>query len=215
MSDLIDPQLYLVSPPRFEPAGFANSVAEALAAGPVACVQLWMPDAPEADLRATATQLRDIVQGTDTAFLLNGNVELADELGCDGVHLDDPSPRLVKAARKRLAKDAIIGVSCGASRHAAMEAAEAGADYVSFGPVYDTATKDLPADPAALDALRWWAEMMEVPCVAVGGITPETASKVASTGCEFLCAVSSVWDNVDGPAAAVRSFTSALSSRSD
>lgn len=215
MSDLIDPQLYLVSPPRFEPAGFAASVAEALAAGPVACVQLWMPDATDTEIRPIAEQLRDIVQGAETAFLLNGHIELVDELGCDGVHLDASSPKEVKAARKRLAKDAIIGVSCAASRHAAMEAAEAGADYVSFGPVFDTSTKELPADPAALDTLRWWAEMMEIPCVAVGGITPENASNVASTGCEFLCAVSSVWSNVDGPAAAVRAFTDTLSSRRD
>lgn len=210
MSDVALPELYLVSPPRFELTAFADAVSAALSGGPVACVQLWMPDASHPDIQQAAELLCPIVQGNDTAFLLNGHMMLARELGCDGVHLDAPDSRAIAAARTTLGNDAIIGVSCGATRDAGMIAAEAGADYVSFGPVYDTATKGLPAAAYALDTLSWWAEMMEVPCVAVGGITPDNLAPVVETHCEFICAVSAIWDHPDGPEAAVRAFHAAI-----
>lgn len=210
MTDRVEPQLYLVSPPRLEPAGFADQVRAALDAGPVSCVQLWLPDASDDDIRSAAKPLQAAVQDTDTAFVLNGHVKLAAYLGCDGVHLDQAGPKDIKAAKKTLGDDAIVGVSCGTSRHLSMEAAEAGADYVSFGPVFDTATKDLPADPAALATLEWWSEMMEVPCVAVGGITPDNVAQVLETRCEFVCAVSAVWNHDGGPGAAVRAFHAAM-----
>lgn len=210
MTDRVDPQIYLVSPPRFEPVGFADSVRAALSGGPVACMQLWMPDAGEDEIRTAANLLRGILKDTDTAFILNGNVKLAAYLGCDGVHLDQADPKAIRAAKKVLGEDAIVGVSCGTSRHDSMEAAEAGADYVSFGPVFDSRTKDLPAAPHALDTLAWWAEMMEVPCIAVGGITPDNLVPVLETRCEFICAVSAVWDHPDGAEQAVRAFHSAL-----
>ncbi|MEQ8828818.1 MAG: thiamine phosphate synthase [Alphaproteobacteria bacterium] len=211
MTDRVVPQLYLVSPPRFEPAGFADSVAAALDGGPVACVQLWMPDADDNEVRRAVKAVYKVVQNANTAFLLNGHVKLAAFMECDGVHLDGADPAAIRAAKKMLGDEAIVGVSCGTSRHASMEAGEAGADYVSFGPVFDTATKGLPADPNALDTLEWWAEMMEVPCVAVGGLTPDNIYPVVETRCEFICAVSSVWDHPDGPAAAVGAFHDALS----
>lgn len=210
MTDRHDCQLYLVTPPDFDPAAFAPLVEEALKAGPVACLQLWLPDADEAGMRGAAKALRDIVQRHGTAFVINGHVKLAAYLGCDGVHLDHAAAKDVKAAKKALGDDAIVGVSARTSRHAAMEAGEAGADYVSFGPVFDTATKGLPADPAALSAIEWWGEMMEVPCVAVGGITAETAAKPVEAGADFVCAVSAVWDHPDGPGAGVRALTAAL-----
>ncbi len=206
-------QLYLVTPPAFAPAALLPKVETALDAGPVACFQLWLRDADEDAVRAAAEALREPVQARDVAFVLNGHVALAAALGCDGAHLDDPDPKTVKAARRTLGADAILGASCGASRHAAMEAAEAGADYVSFGPVFDTATKDRAGDPGALETLRWWAEMMEIPCVGVGGLTPDTVGKVAETGAEFACAVSAVWDHPQGPAAGVAAFAGALGAR--
>jgi thiamine-phosphate pyrophosphorylase len=183
MTDQNDCQLYLVTPPDFDPAAFAPLVEEAL---------------------------RDIVQRHETAFVINGHVKLAAYLGCDGVHLESASAKDVKAAKTALGEDAIVGVSARTSKHDAMVAAEAGADYVSFGPIFDTATKGLPADPAALESLSWWAEMMEVPCVAVGGVTPENAGKLAADGADFVCAVSAVWDHPDGPGAGVAAFTKAL-----
>lgn len=208
-------QLYLVTPPAIEPAAFAPLAEAALDAAPVACLQLWLPDADAAALGAAAGPLREIAQARDTAFVLNGDAALARRLGCDGVHLDDPDAGAVKAARRALGGDAIVGASCGASRHAAMTAAEAGADYVSFGPVFDSATKGLAADAGALETLQWWAEMMEVPCVAVGGLTPENAGRAAAAGADFVCAVSAVWDHPDGPAAAVRAFAAALAPDGD
>lgn len=209
MTDRVEPQLYLVSPPQ-PAADFADQVKAALDSGPVASFQLWLADEDEGEIRRLVSKLRPAVQDRDTAFILNGHVKLAAYLECDGVHLDKATPKDIKAARKTLGGDAIIGVSCGTSRHDAMEAAEAGADYVSFGPVYDTATKGLTAAAGALDALTWWAEMMEVPCVAVGGITPENAKPVLRTKCEFICAVSSVWNGPQGPADAVRAFAGVL-----
>lgn len=212
MSDHVDPQLYLVTPPVLEPAAFATLLDEALSAGPVACVQLWLPDADESQIRAAAARLKPVLDRHDTAFVLNGHVKLAAYLGCDGVHLDDAGAKEVKAAKKVLGDESIVGVSCRTSRHTSMLVGEAGADYVSFGPVFDTKTKGLPADPAAVEALEWWAEMMEVPCVAVGGITPENVGRVLKTGCEFVCAVSAVWDHPEGPGEAVRAFARALTS---
>lgn len=210
MTDQHDCQLYLVTPPVFDPAAFAPLLEDALAAGPVACLQLWMPDADEDAIRSAAKMLRDRVQDTDTAFVLNGWVKLAAYLGCDGVHLDRAGAKEVKAAKKVLGEDAIVGVSVGTSRHDAMIAGEAGADYVSFGPVFDSATKGLPADPAALEAIEWWGEMMETPCVAVGGITPDNLRRPVEAGADFVCAVSAVWDHPDGPGAAVTAFIKAL-----
>jgi thiamine-phosphate pyrophosphorylase len=210
MTDQHDCELYLVTPPVFDPAAFAPLVEDALRGGPVACLQLWMPEADEDAIRSAAKMLRDRVQDTDTAFVLNGWVKLAAYLGCDGVHLDRAGAAEVKAAKKVLGEDAIVGVSVGTSRHDAMIAGEAGADYVSFGPVFDTATKALPADPAALEAIEWWGEMMETPCVAVGGITPDNLRRPAEAGADFVCAVSAVWDHPDGPGAAVAAFTKAL-----
>jgi len=209
MTEPVETQLYLVSPPH-PAAGFADSVAAALDAGPVACFQLWLRDGSEANLRGMAEELRSVVQSRDVAFILNGHAALAAELGCDGVHFDQASPKEIKAARKALGEDAIIGVSCGTSRHEAMESAEAGADYISFGPVYDTSTKSLSAAPDALETLTWWAQMIEVPCVAVGGLTPDNVAPVLETQCEFVCAVSSVWDHPESPADAVRAFSEAV-----
>lgn len=214
MTDQARPDLYLVSPPRLEPAAFAEQVERAFTGGPIACLQLWMPEAGRAELKDAARRLEPLARDNDCAFLLNGPAALAAELGCDGVHLDDPSPKAVKAAVATLGNAGIVGVSAGTSRHAAMEAAEAGASYVSFGPCFESPTKDLPAAPDALDALEWWAAMMEIPCVAVGGITPDRAAQVAATGCEFLCAVSAAWSDPAGPEAAVRAFHAALGAAS-
>lgn len=201
--------LYLVTPPALDPTDFKPELEAALNAGPVACVQLWQSD-PESLTRA-ADILRPVVQDRDIAFTLNGDAALAAKLGCDGVHLDNSDPKTIKTARSTLGTDAIIGVSCLASRHMAMEAAEAGADYISFGPLYDTTTKNLPGKRDALEALEWWAEMMEVPCVAVGGITADHIPEVYSTGCEFYCAVSSVWSHPKGAGFGVEALVNALS----
>lgn len=201
-------ELYLVTPPALDPASFAPKLEAALDGGPIACVQLWLSD--PTGLKGAAEILRPIVQDRDIAFTINGDPALAATLNCDGVHLDGADVKTIKAARKTIGADGILGVSCYASRHLGMEAAEAGADYISFGPVYATSTKNLPADEDALGTLSWWAEMMEVPCVAVGGVTTDRIPTIAATGCEFVCAVSSVWDHPDGPGAGVASLIAAI-----
>lgn len=203
-----DPCLYLVTPPGCDIGNLEAGAAE-LSARHVACFQLWMPSATDDVLLEAARRLAPTVQARDIAFILNGDAQIAASAGCDGVHLDAADPGAIKRARKLLGQDGIIGVSCGASRHDAMLAAEAGADYVSFGPIYRTETKDRNADPAAMETLIWWAEMMEVPCVAVGGITPDNAGPALRAGADFLAVVSAAWDHPDGLAAGTASFADA------
>lgn len=210
MSDLVGTQLYVISPPSFDLAGFSHEVEQEIETGAIACFQLWMPDQPKGEVEKAVKVLCPILQQKEIAFLVNDHVDLAKAYGCDGVHLDEADKKAITSARKTLGPDAIIGVSCKASRHDAMVAAEAGADYVSFGPVFASKTKGLDANPAALECLSWWAEMMEVPCVAIGGITPQNTAHILVTGCEFIAAIGSVWDYTDGVKRAVDDFSKVL-----
>ena len=197
-------QLYLITPPRFDAAAFSRDLAAALDAGPVAAVQLRLKDADDA-VRRTCDRLRGVVQGRDVAFILNDRPDLAAELGCDGVHVgqEDASYR---DARRAMGEDGIVGVTCHDSRHLAMEAADAGADYVAFGAFFPTATKE-PKARAEPEVLSWWSELMTVPCVAIGGITLENAPPLLEAGADFLAVCAGVWEHPDGPAAAVAAFT--------
>ncbi|MCW2236517.1 thiamine phosphate synthase [Azospirillum canadense] len=205
-------RLYLVTPPALEPAAFAPLLAEALDAGDVACVQLRMKDCSDDAIRRACDALRPIAQDRGVAFILNDHPQLARETGCDGVHVgqkDTPYDQ----ARKILGRDAIVGVTCHDSRHLAMEAGEAGADYVAFGAFFPTSTKeaDYKAEP---ELLRWWSELMEVPCVAIGGITPENCGPLVTAGADFLAVVSAVWHHPGGPGAAVKAFNTAIAEAS-
>jgi len=202
-------QLYLITPPILSPATFADDLAAALDAGPVACVQLRLKQADDDTIRRAAQLLSPVAQSRDIAFILNDRPDLAAETGCDGVHigLEDAS---YQEARRLVGADAIVGVTCHDSRHLAMVGAEQGADYVAFGAFFPTATKQ-PKTHADVSLLRWWSEMMEVPCVAIGGITPDNCRPLVEAGADFLAVVSAVWDHPDGPAAAVRRFNEAMS----
>lgn len=148
--------------------------------------------------------LRPLAQRRGVAFILNDRPDLAFETGCDGVHVgqtDTPYPQ----ARATLGPNSIVGVTCHDSRHLAMEAAEAGADYVAFGAFFPTETKEAPTR-ADLDLLSWWSELMEVPVVAIGGITIENAPPLIAAGADFLAVSAGVWKHPDGPAAAVAAF---------
>jgi len=203
-----DCRLYVVTPPAFEPAAFAPLLASALDAGDVACVQLRLKGATDDQVRRAADLLRPIAQERDVAFIMNDRPDLARETGCDGVHVGQKDAAYAEA-RRIVGKDAIVGVTCHDSRHLAMEAGEAGADYVAFGAFFPTGTKpvEFHAQP---EILTWWQEMMELPCVAIGGITPENCGALAAAGADFIAAVSAVWDHPDGPAAAVRAFNKAI-----
>jgi len=201
-------RLYLVTPAALDPARFRDLLASALDAGDVACVQLRLKDASDDAIRRACDALRPVAQNRDVAFLMNDRPDLAMATGCDGVHVGQEDAPYAEA-RRILGPDRIVGVTCHASRDLAMEAAEAGADYVAFGAFFPTGTKETAhrADP---EILRWWNEIMTVPCVAIGGITPENCGPLVEAGADFLAVVSAVWNDPDGPAAAVKAFEKAI-----
>ncbi len=197
-------RLYLVSPPRLSPASFAVPLREALEGGDVACFQLRLKGVDDDAIRRAADLLRPVVQAKGAAFILNDRPDLAAELGCDGVHIGQEDVPYAQA-RAAVGRERIVGVTCHDSRHLAMVAAEEGADYVAFGAFFPTKTKEPPA-MTDIDILRWWSELMEVPSVAIGGITVENAPQLIEAGADFLAVSSGVWDYPDGPQAAVKAF---------
>jgi len=198
-------QLYLVSPLDVGGA-FADRLARALDAGPVAAFQFRVKGVDEHEAARLAEPLQRLCGDREVAFIVNDSISLAKRLGADGVHLgqDDGDPR---DARERLGRNAQIGVTCHDSRHFAMEAGEAGADYVAFGAFFPTTTKDVKHH-ATPDILEWWQTFFELPCVAIGGITPENCAALAEAGADFVAVSGSVWNGDE--AAQVRRFVEAL-----
>ncbi|WP_425229860.1 thiamine phosphate synthase [Sphingomonas sp.] len=200
-------QLYLVS--ALEVGGdFSDRLARALDAGPVAAFQFRVKDVDQHRAAAWAEPLQRLCADRDVAFIVNDSVALAKRLGADGVHLgqEDGDPR---EARTLLGPAVQIGVTCHDSRHLAMEAGDAGADYVAFGSFYPTTTKVVRHRPDLL-ILSWWATMFELPAVAIGGITPANARPLIEAGADFLAVSAGVWAHPDGEAAAVRAFAAVL-----
>jgi thiamine-phosphate pyrophosphorylase len=198
-------RLYLISPERIEyPSIFAAELRAALDGGDVAAFQLRLKDVDDAAIARAADTLRPICQQRDVAFILNDRPDLAVTLDCDGVHVgQDDMP--YAEARRIVGPDRQVGVTCKDSRHLAMEAADAGADYVAFGAFFPSTTKTVttPADP---EILQWWSDVMQVPCVAIGGITVENCKPLVAAGTDFLAVAGGVWSYKDGPEAAVRAF---------
>jgi len=201
-------QLYLISPPVID-IGFADQLAQALDAGPVAAFQLRLKGMDEHRIAAAAPPLQRICAERDVAFIVNDSIALAKRLGADGVHLGQQDGT-VKDARAALGREAQIGVTCHDSRHLAMEAGEAGADYVAFGAFFPTTTKETKyiADPSLLS---WWRTITGIPCVAIGGITPQNARPLIEAGADFLAVSGAIWSDLEGPMAAVRKFAAMLS----
>lgn len=179
-------------------------MGRALGAGDVASLQLRLKDASDDEVLRTGERLMRIAQARDVAFILNDRPDLAKKLGADGVHVGQEDAPYAEA-RALLGPDKVVGVTCHNSRHLAMEAVEAGADYVAFGAFYPTATKDAKTQ-AEPEILTWWQEIMEAPCVAIGGITVSNALPLVEAGADFLAVASGVWDHEQGPEAAVRAF---------
>ncbi|HEX5263956.1 MAG TPA: thiamine phosphate synthase [Phenylobacterium sp.] len=202
-------RLYLITPPRMDDlAGFARSLAHALDAGDVAALQIRLKDVPDDIVGAAVDALMPVAAARDVAVILNDRPDLAARLGCDGVHVGQEDASLAEA-RRIVGKDRMVGVTCHDSLHLAMEAAEGGADYVAFGAFFPTTTKEAPtrADP---ELLTGWQADMVVPCVAIGGITVETAADLATAGADFLAVSAGVWAHGDGPAAAVKAFNAEI-----
>lgn len=204
-----DCRLYLITPPVIDDlAAFGHALAAALDAGDVAALQVRLKDAPEAVIAAVVDLVTPICHGRDVAVILNDDPVLAKKLGCDGVHVGQSDMSLTEA-RRIMGPNAMIGVTCHDSRHLAMEAAEHGADYVAFGAFYPTATKDAPtrAEP---EILTIWQETMQVPCVAIGGVTADNAGTLARAGADFVAVSAGVWAWPAGPAAAVKAINAAI-----
>ena len=198
-------RLYLITPPRIDDlAGFGHVLAGALDAGDVAALQIRLKDMPDEIIAAAVDVLSPIAQARGVAVILNDRPDLAARLGCDGVHVGQSDTPLAQA-RKIMGPAAMIGVTCHDSRHLAMEAAEGGADYVAFGAFFPTTTKDAltRAEP---EILTIWQEVMETPCVAIGGITAANARGLAAAGADFLAVSAGVWSYGDGPVAAVKAL---------
>ena len=203
-------QLYLITPPVIADLdAFAGDLDAALGAGEVAAVQIRLKPATDDQIRNAVARLKPVCHAHGVVVLLNDRPDLARETGCDGVHVGQEDAS-VADARLMLGQDAMIGATCHDSRHLAMEAAEAGADYVAFGAFFATETKDTTHNPSP-DVLTIWQETMETPCVAIGGITVENAAQMAAAGADFVAVSAGVWNHKDGPAAAVRTFSQVLS----
>lgn len=196
-------RLYLVTPPRIDDIdAFVAALQAALDAGDVAALQLRLKGASDEVVARAAEAIAPTAQAYGVALILNDRPDLAAELGCDGVHIgQEDAP--YEEARRRLGRDAIVGVTCHDSRHLAMEAAEAGADYVAFGAFFDTATKTAKTH-AEPELLSVWQQTMQTPCVAIGGITVETARSLAQAGADFVAVCGGVWSHLVSPAEAVR-----------
>lgn len=200
-------QLYLISP--LDVGGdFPARLEEALSAAPVAAFQFRVKNVDQHEAARLAEPLQAICAAHDTAFIVNDDMALAKRLGADGLHLGQGDGDLAEA-RRLLGPQAQIGVTCHNSRHLAMEAGDAGADYVAFGAFFPTTTKTVEhrADP---EILTWWQGLFELPCVAIGGITVDNAKVLIEAGADFLAVSNGVWGHPDGPAAAVRAFDKLL-----
>lgn len=195
------PQLYLITPASFEPAPFGETLARLLDSVPVACLRLAMAGADEDRISRAADTLREIAHARDIAIVIERHVMLAEKLGLDGVHLPQGTHGIRKL-RETLGIDAIIGAACGTSRHDAMSAAEAGADYVSFGPVGETPLGDGARAEFAL--FEWWSEMVEVPVVAEGALTIEQVERLAPVA-DFFAIGDEIWNTAE-PLAALRAL---------
>ena len=205
--------LYLITPPQFDVDEFKPRLIAALDGGDVSVLQLRMKTgngepAPAHDVALAAKKLMPLVQERDIAFIINDEAELAGKIGADGVHIGQ-SDISYTDARKAVGPDAIVGVTCHASTHLAMTAAEAGADYVAFGAFFPTNTKETTARPDK-EILESWAAATNLPSVAIGGITAENCGELAVSGANFVAAVNAVWGHKQGPGAAIKEFNDAL-----
>src|ERR1700756_2403273 len=198
-------RLYLITPPALDRERFAKELEEALAGGDVASLQLRLKDCDDDVIRGATRMLKPIAQDHSVAFIMNDRPDLAAELDCDGVHVGEEDMPYAEA-RRLLGPDRIVGVTCGASRHRALVAAEAGADYVAFGAFFPSPTKAGTKYRADPEILRDWSETTVVPCCAIGGITQQNCGPLVEAGADFLAVISAVWSHPKGPRAAVAEF---------
>ena len=199
------PQLYLITPPDLDLSTFPERLAACLDVADISCVRLTMASTDEARILKAADALREVTHARDVAFVIDSHIQMVERLGLDGVHLKDGS-RSVKAARKDLGADAIIGTFCGNSAHDGMTAGELGADYVSFGPVGTTSLGTGAIAP--LDLFEWWSQMIEVPMVAEGALDVDLI-RTLTPHTDFFGIGDEIW-NQDDATAALKTLVSAM-----
>jgi thiamine-phosphate pyrophosphorylase len=202
-------RLYLITPPRLDDlAAFGRAMSEALAGGDVGAIQLRLKGVVDDEIEAAVRALRPVIGARDIPLILNDSPDLAARFDCDGVHIGQEDATYANA-RRAVGPNRIVGVTCHDSRHLAMEASEAGADYVAFGAFFPTTTKEARtrADPEILEI---WQEIMVTPCVAIGGITPANCRPLVTAGADFIAASSGVWSYPEGPGAAVAAFNAEI-----
>lgn len=201
-------RVYLISPPAFDPAVFAPLLEAALTAGDVGAFQLRMKNADDGAVLSAGRALQPVCATREVSFIVNDRPDLAAELDADGVHVGRHDMS-VKAARRLIGDDRILGATCHNSRNLAIEAGESGADYVAFGAFFPTTTKatEYAAEP---EIIEWWSEIFTLPCVAIGGITAENCVPLVRAGADFLAVSSYVWTHPDGPGAAVAALNAAI-----
>ncbi len=209
-----DCRLYLITPPQLpDLEAFAKTFEDVLKAGhgtpaEVACVQLRLKEVTDDEVVTAARKLLPIAHQYGAALLINDRPDLAKQAKADGVHVGQ-SDATYAEAREILGDEASIGVTCHASSHLAMEAGEAGADYVAFGAFFDTQTKEVSAT-ALPDILTFWTDVTTVPCVAIGGITPENVGILVEAGADFIAVSGAIWNANAGPVAAITAFAHTL-----
>jgi thiamine-phosphate pyrophosphorylase len=199
-------QLLLISPPALDPAAFAPELDAALAAGGSAAFLLRLANSEREEIVRAAAQLQPVCGARGVAFLLQDDVDLALELGADGVHLGAAGP--VAAARAALGAERILGASCGRSREAAVVAGEAGADYIAFGA--PGRPPDAPPDAAVVELVEWWSELFVLPCLIDGDTALADCPALARAGADFIGVSGSVWQHPAGAAAAVADLRRAI-----
>lgn len=205
MADTEQPQLYLITPPEFELSIFPDVLARVLDAQDIACVRLALASQDEDVICRAADACREVTHARDVALVVERHVMLVERLGLDGVHLVDGA-RTVRHARKELGEDAIIGAFCGTSRHDGMNAGEAGADYVSFGPVGQTHLGT--GDVVDREVFTWWSQVIELPVVAEGALSADIITSLAPET-DFFGIGDEIWGK-DDPVAALAALTAAL-----
>jgi thiamine-phosphate pyrophosphorylase len=211
--------LYLISPPQINLLAFCKELELALVdatKGFVGSFQLRLKDADDETIKRAIHQLMPICRAHEVAFIINDRADLCAELMCDGVHIgqEDLEKTSMRAIRNIVGEQAVIGVTCHASRHLAMEAGAAGADYVAFGAFYPTTSK--PTEKLEKwgiptpEILEWWQAYMTLPCVAIGGITPGNCKPLADAGADFIAVINAVWNHAQGAAVAIKEFEKEL-----
>ena len=241
--DNFAPRLYAITPPKIDLKAFVPQVEEAFKGGDIGCLQLRLKEATDQQIIEAGKALAPICAAHEAAFILNDRYDLVGEIGADGVHVGqedlerffegEPSPELrspprrsaaspcsdegqkaIKAIRKIIGKDAVIGVTCHASRHLAMEAGEATADYIAFGAFYPTTSKPKEKlekwGTPGLELVEWWATHSILPQVSIGGITPKNLAPLVQAGTDFVAVITGIWDHPQGAKAGVAAYNKAI-----